>query len=472
MFLFQHDPQLSKIGSGAFKDCVKLELIDLSPCSKLISIEYEAFSGCINVLYINLSENLVNIGFSAFKSVILIKSINLPASVTKLGSSCFYESQQLKQFNITSNSQLTTIESDAFYNTSISELFIPDTVKVLKNLGRPVNLKFNDNPNFHKEDGLVYNNTEDTIYLYDASFNQKDLILKNTIKTINTYCFYRCYIIESVIIPESVTKIDDTAFFFCLNLKYVNFPNYLSSIGDHAFAATSLTNLTLFNVDYIGSQPFASSNIVSVNILNVSTMDNMALSSMQNLTIVNISNIGHIKYYRFLHNCENLETIVDFRCANYSASNNVLYDLRKNVWIKCTPKSKITEIETDCSIIGQQAFEDKHNLVRIVLKNIREIYPNAFSSCSALTTVKISETLDSVMSNAFINCPNACFYVENHNKLIIEKLIATGISKIKFDCHKLSAEMKNYQLKRFVFFAISASTTLFHLLILVLLNQK
>lgn len=62
-----------------------------------------------------------------------MKTIQIPQHDTKIGKLSFYYCKQLQTVLFPLNSELSTIDSNAFYFTSIRELTIPLNVKIIKN---------------------------------------------------------------------------------------------------------------------------------------------------------------------------------------------------------------------------------------------------------------------------------------------------------------------------------------------------
>lgn len=81
----------------------------------------------------------------------------------------------------------------------------------------------------------------------------------NSVISIGSDAFYRCYSLISVIIPNSITSIGDGAFLACYSLTSVTIPNSVTSIGNYAFNhCTSITFITLSNsVTSIGFHAFS-----------------------------------------------------------------------------------------------------------------------------------------------------------------------------------------------------------------------
>ena len=152
-----------------------------------------AFGSCKQLRIINIPSNseLQTIEKEAFFESSIPK-IFIPPQVTKIYEYAFTSCQQLQQISIPSNSELQTIEEGAFSFSSIERIFIPlHVTKISGNL-----FSFCD-----KLQGIeIPSNSE--------------------LQTIEKEAF-KCSSIESIFIPHHITKISEDAFLGCKKLILV-----------------------------------------------------------------------------------------------------------------------------------------------------------------------------------------------------------------------------------------------------------
>lgn len=169
-----------RIDKGAFRECKKLESIDIS--NSVTSIGDLVFCGCTR-----------------------LTNIDIPNSVTSIGENTFSECTSLKSINI-SNS-LTSIGSQTFYGcTSLTNIDIPNSVK---NIG---------------------------VDTFHGCTNLKDINISNSLTRIGMQTFYECTSLTDINIPNSVTSIENQAFYECDNLKSI----YLNSSNPPTINKTTL----------------------------------------------------------------------------------------------------------------------------------------------------------------------------------------------------------------------------------------
>jgi hypothetical protein len=75
--------------------------------------------------------------------------------------------------------------------------------------------------------------------------------IPDSVTSIRSGTFYRCWSLTSVTIPDSVTSIGDEAFYVCSSLTSVTIPDSVTSIGNKAFSVTNLTEVTIPNPDCV-----------------------------------------------------------------------------------------------------------------------------------------------------------------------------------------------------------------------------
>ena len=105
-------------------------------------------------------------------------------------------------------------------------------------------------------------------YLFDENGNLDDL---SKIKTIDSWAFYKCTSLKSIIIPSSIKSIGYCAFYICTALKSVKIPNSVEWIGESAFyTCTSLKSIEIpDSVKRIGGCAFdCCMSLTKINISN------------------------------------------------------------------------------------------------------------------------------------------------------------------------------------------------------------
>ena len=142
-----------------------------------------------------------------------------------------------------------------------------------------------------------------------------EVILPNTITTINQYAFVFSNLV-SIIIPNSVTSIVDSGeigiFTYCTKLVSVEFPNSISTLDTATFAyCTSLATITIpTSISEIpGMAFFGCTNLTSIEIPNnIKSIGTMAFtkSGLSSITIPSsVNSLGDNVFY----DCSNLTSV-------------------------------------------------------------------------------------------------------------------------------------------------------------------
>ena len=234
---------VTSVGSIAFSSCFNLKKVVIGNSVKTIGSS--AFSNDNNLTELVIGNSVESIGDNAFYGI-GIKTLTLPASLKTINSYGLQALQKLENFEVegggryqavdgvlyTDNgatlvaypcgrsgayqipSGITKIGPNAFYQTSLSKIVIPDSV------------------------------TEIGESAFDYSDDLKEIVFGKGVKVIPEGCCYYDRALSSVIIPEGVTTIKRTAFWWCTALKEITLPSTVTDI-ERAFEDT--TKVTLQN---------------------------------------------------------------------------------------------------------------------------------------------------------------------------------------------------------------------------------
>ena len=190
----------------------------------------------------------------------------------------FRSCESLQQ--ITLPNTLTKIDSQAFRESGLKSITVPNSVKTIGSFA------------FYECQDLQQAKIGDGVTEIGECVEMTTLTLGNRLETIRNYAFSGCKKLASVTIPNSVSTLETEAFSFCNQMNSVVIGNGVTEIGEHAFhECVNLTNLVIGNsVTTIGNFAFhACSSLTSVNIPNsVQTIGNCAFNQCQGITKLSI----------------------------------------------------------------------------------------------------------------------------------------------------------------------------------------
>ena len=111
-----------RIDKGAFRECKKLESIDIS--NSVTSIGDLVFCGCTRLTNIDIPNSVTSIGENTFSECTSLKSINISNSLTSIGSQTFYECDNLKSIYLNSSNPPTINKTTLPQNEDLT-IYIP-----------------------------------------------------------------------------------------------------------------------------------------------------------------------------------------------------------------------------------------------------------------------------------------------------------------------------------------------------------
>ena len=255
------------------------------------------------------------------------------------------------------------------------------------------------------------------------STNVENLILPNTLVTIGGSMFYKSKL-KTVVIPASVTTIGNSAFEQCTSLISIDIPASVETIGAEAFQyCSSLATVTFEK----GSQL----KTIGDNYPDSSSNSHGAFSGCTALTSIEIpASVETIEAAAF-ERCSKLTTVTFEKGSQLKTIGGVNYFRSYGAFSDCP----ITSIEIPASVetIEKAAFKGCSSLATVTfekgsqLKTIGGGYSSgAFSDCTALTSIEIPASVETIEKSAFSNCSSlATVTFEKGSRL---KTIAGGYS--------------------------------------------
>ena len=198
-----------------------------------------AFSGCENLVSIDIPEGVVYIYDSAFENCVNLQSVKIANSVRCLGRYAFNGCTNLSE--ILSGDNIEEIGYDCLKNTAWYA---------------------------NQPDGLIYVGKVALKYKGTMS-TDTSIVIKDGTKSIGEFAFYNCRNLIDVTLPDSVTRICDDAFFACSRLSSIDLPESLREIGSSSFGACDgLTTIYIpANVEWIHTGSFEGcSNLANIQV--------------------------------------------------------------------------------------------------------------------------------------------------------------------------------------------------------------
>ena len=443
------------IGNNAFRNCISLT--DLIIPDSIIDIGDRVFDGCVLMDNLILGDNLTVIGQNAFTDCVSLTEIIIPDLVTLLPTGIFYNCINLS--DITIGSGVIELKEFSFYNcSSLTSLVIPNNVTDIafnafsgcSNLIE-MSLPFTGinaaASGIEAAFGYIFGFSS---YLNSKIIEQKfcspyvPLSLRKIIITsgsiIKNGAFSGCDILTEIILPDTIITIEESAFYNCTNLVKIETPASVNSIGIGAF--NSCTNLiSIFipvSVINVGENVFNNSHSLIIyceadslpNGFNTHWNDSNrpVYFSVSEDDIAEISGLHYYKgdagvtitLYKgnetdiilpVLIEGLNVIEIGDYAFYNTSITSimipNSINIIGDYCFLLCNNLITVEFMEGSVpNYIGNSAFKNCTSLINIELpyNSVSNISDMLFYGCSSLEEIIIPYGVQEIKYRAFYNC--------------------------------------------------------------------
>ena len=401
---------VTKIGTGAFRDCTGLTAVTLP--NAMTSIGRNAFRDCTGLTTVTISNSVTSIGSYAFYGCTGLTEVTIPNAMTDIGGWAFTYCTGLQTviWNAHNVQDIPLNKSGTpmppfLYCKNLTDFVFGDEVEHIPaylcyNLTSLKNLVIGNSVTtigsyaFSSCTGLkkvIWNARNANGFQDDTPFsdceNLTEFVFGDEVEHIPDYLCYNLTSLKNLVIGNSVTNIRSHAFKGCTGLTAVTLPNAMTDIGGWAFAyCTGLTEVTIPNaVTYIGSGAFSGcTGLTEVTIPNaVTEIGFRAFSGCTGLTEVTIPNaVTHIGDGVFAY-CTGLKKVI------WNARNvqNFLHNYSTYPFLSCKQLTDFVfgeEVEHIPALLCCELASLK-NLV--IGNSVTSIGISAFDGCSGLTEV-------------------------------------------------------------------------------------
>ena len=271
------DTVVEEIGNDAFRET---KITSVKFPSTIKTIGNAAFYRCYYLKNVTFPSGLTTIGQSAFEQCNLFTKVVLPDTVTTLGSYVFKNCPGVT--SITLSKALTSLPNECFSYCNITEITIPDAVETLNNYAfySCRNLK---KVNFGTNSALTKINYQ---VFYNCSALES-FTCPASLEAIGQDAFYNCRSLATVTFNDTLKTISYSAFQNCVSLKTVTFPANLEYIDSNSFnGCTSLETVKTGGLKRICNSSFK--NCTSLKNVyfgeNFERIDNEAFYNTPSLT--------------------------------------------------------------------------------------------------------------------------------------------------------------------------------------------
>ena len=364
------------IGSSAFEGCTNL--VGVTIPDGVTNVNSYTFYKCSNLKDVSFGENVTIIGNSAFSNCSSLESIEIPDSVTEIGTDAFANCESLANVKLSKN--LMKLGSNAYDNCEkLEEIEIPKSLQ-------------------EADKTPYYSNSRGP---FGKCKNLRNVTFEKGTTRIAQNLFADCTGLEEIVIPETVTSINYNAFLNCSNLKSVTIGENVTTIGNSAFSnCSSLESIEIpDSMIEIEAQVFMNCSSMTEAYIadSVTSMGDSTFSGCVKLEKVHIPNCRINIMSNMFYNCSSLKEI---------NLPDTLETIRQSAFYNC---DSLTEMVLPGKVkeIGNNAFYDCDGLTKLVISDsVTSIGNNAFNSCELLADVSLGTGLTAIPEGCFANCPS------------------------------------------------------------------
>lgn len=290
-------------------------------------------------------------------------------------TSCYDKAKSVTIPSEINGMPVTSIGQSAFYcSKKLEEIVIPDSVKSIDSLA------FSSCPSL-KSVYIPDSVSEIGSQAFSCCGNLNDVRLPESLTQIPTCCFENSKALMEINIPKSCTEIGESAFEGCTYMEEIVIPDGVATIGPNAFrGCRCLKEITIpDSVTRIGSEAFAGTPWAEKNYND------------DELVIINGCLVDARKFKG-----ETLEIPDTVHSVSAGAFKEIM---EKNETIKSIiiPDS-VTEIDSGC-------FADFTALESVRLPDTLKVIPDGcFGQCTSLKEINIPAKLEKIGNEAFLSC--------------------------------------------------------------------
>ena len=380
---------IESIGDYAFDGCSNLTNITIS--NSVTSIGMHAFSFCRRLASVIIPDSVEYIGYGAFDNCSNLTSITIGSSVKYIGSYAF-----------TSCNKLVEVYNRSSLNIQKGSLSYGYVGANAKNIYTPSS---GESKLWTTEDGFIfYEDLDDRCLMGYIGYEINITLPANCHGKnyyIHSYAFVSCTGLTGVVISDGVTKIEGSAFEGCYNLLSVTIGKNVTYIVNGAFHSCykllEVCNLSSLAI-YAGDLENGSVGYYAKKIYTSSSWESKLWTTEDGFIFYeDESTYGGTRFLVGYTGSEPEITLPE-------SCHGKKYDIYKYAFSNCTRLTSVT-ITDNIKSIGSNAFEFCGNITSITIPNsVTSIGAGAFRSCRSLTSITIPNSVTLVNSNVFLYC--------------------------------------------------------------------
>jgi len=245
----------------------------------------------------------------------------------------------------------------------------------------------------------------------------KNISIPKTVTTIGKNAFSEANKLETITFAEDsqLTSIGEHAFDTCSAIKSITLPDRFKTIGEAAFAdCKALKTVEAGNsLEEIGTEAFKRTGLESIDLpATIKTIGKDAFSECNSLKAINVSGTVAYRSEDGVLLSDRGKTLLVYPAAKTTTEYTVPDSVEAIADRAFSGNSKIIDLNTgkNTKTIGENAFRNMSALTTLTMENSVEslgkmtFYFSSYSSSSKLESVTLSEKLKSLPEYCFYGC--------------------------------------------------------------------
>ena len=272
------------IGEEAFYNCTALTSLHLG--NGVTTIGKEAFYNCNALVRLTIPGSITSVGYGAFYALDSLKHLTIPGELDLRNSMESYHTLDTVTFTgntiiaqpitVHNEGSSSWVDTTRLPGRSAKQVIISDSVTTIEDYA------FRDCTNIEK---VTIGDNVTTVgrHVFAGCYYLAEVKLGSRMTYIGYCMFYNCPYLTAVTIPDSVTLLDNGAFIYCDRLTDVTLGSNVAKIMESAFyGCESLVHINLpDSLTYIGESAFY--DCVNLQLFDLSAVPDTI--SQQNYTL-------------------------------------------------------------------------------------------------------------------------------------------------------------------------------------------
>ena len=356
---------------GAFYNCSMLEIINIP--KSITCLEEDTFFNCNSLQNAYFCKHIEEIKYGVFENCYSLNSIHLSDKLLRVCSGAFNNCNSINR-----------VYYDGLLDNWINIIFENEK----------------SNPMYYSSSFYI-RDENGTIEFDNSSYSLlEELVIPDSINTIESYSFYGFDCIKNLILPSNVIELKNYCFSCCSSLKSIFISKEIKVIGKYTFNLSE----SISNIFYEG-------NIEDWNNITFSTYSSNPMYYAEDFNCLDVNGeltFNNMKFSKLnkLIISESFEIVNDYVFYGFNDLEEIVVPLNTKYYYDSFSKMNAKKCTVPYEFLTYLNFEAVYELV---LLNGNTIDSKLFNNCSNLKRIILPNSIYSIASGAFSGCSSLEF---------------------------------------------------------------